>query len=233
MRSGVVFEADELRAYNAATGWDPAAPSDRPVGLRWFFRNTAASADPHGTPFRYVSANTDLLGWAIERATGKTFAALVSELLWQPMGAEDSAAITLDPQGLARCSGGICATARDLARIGQLLADGGRRADQVIISPEWIDDILENGDRQAWKDGEWAKLFAYRNMSYRGGWYVVDDEPKTLFAMGIHGQNLFVDRANRLVIAKLSSQGAPVDVAAWALTHQAVSEIRRCLLVET
>jgi hypothetical protein len=47
--------------------------------------------------------------------------------------------------------------------------------------------------------------------------------------MGIHGQNLFVDRTNRLVIAKVSSQGTPIDNLATALTHRAVAEIRNCL----
>ena len=121
-------------------------------------------------------------------------------------------------------------TTRDLARLGQLMVQGGRCGEQAIIPAAWIDDIRQNGDRQAWKDGEWAKLLAYRTMSYRGGWYVIDDEPKTLFAMGIHGQNLFVDQANRLVIAELSSQGSPVDLPAWRLTHQALPELRRCLL---
>jgi CubicO group peptidase (beta-lactamase class C family) len=230
MRTGVVFDAEQLRGYGAATGWDPIAIGEGPSDLRGFFAQTAGAANPHGGPFRYFSANTDLLGWALERATGKSFAALASELLWQPMSAEHGAAVTLDHHGLARCTGGICSTARDLARVGQLMVQRGRLADRAIIPSEWLDDLSNNGDRQAWKDGEWAKLFAYHNMSYRGGWYVVDDEPRMLFAMGIHGQNLFVDQANRLVIVKLSSQGMPVDVAAWALTHRAVAEIRRCLL---
>ena len=50
-----------------------------------------------------------------------------------------------------------------------------------------------------------------KNMRYRSGWYVIDDAPQILFAMGIHGQNLFVDRANRIVIAKVSSQNQPID----------------------
>jgi hypothetical protein len=47
--------------------------------------------------------------------------------------------------------------------------------------------------------------------------------------MGIHGQNLFVDRINRIVIAKLSSQALPLDAARMALTMQAVSQIRAFL----
>jgi hypothetical protein len=48
--------------------------------------------------------------------------------------------------------------------------------------------------------------------------------------MGIHGQNLFVDRVNRLIIAILPSQGVPVDLPAWMLTHAALPELRRCLI---
>ena len=66
-------------------------------------------------------------------------------------------------------------------------------------------------------------------MRYRGGWYVVDDQPGLLFAMGIHGQHLFVDRAAGLVVAKLSCQEAALDERASRLTYRAVAEIRRCL----
>jgi hypothetical protein len=47
--------------------------------------------------------------------------------------------------------------------------------------------------------------------------------------MGIHGQNLFVDRKNEIVIAKLSSQAIPLDAARMAQTMRAVSDIRRRL----
>jgi hypothetical protein len=99
-----------------------------------------------------------------------------------------------------------------------------------VISSALIDDIANNSDRAAWKRGEFAPFFGGLDMSYRSGWYVIHDEPAMLFAMGIHGQNLFVDRSNHLVIAKRSSQGAPIDQQTSALTHRAVAEIRRCLV---
>ena len=87
------------------------------------------------------------------------------------------------------------------------------------------------GDHEAWRTGQWATNFASisKNMRYRSGWYVIDDAPQILFAMGIHGQNLFVDRANQIVIAKVSSQSQPVDPQAIWLTHKAVAEFARCL----
>jgi hypothetical protein len=47
--------------------------------------------------------------------------------------------------------------------------------------------------------------------------------------MGIHGQNLFVDRANDIVVAKLSSQAAFFDYQATLLTHRAFVALRKFL----
>ena len=230
MRTGVVLDAAQGHAYVAAANWDPVEPADASWNLHAFFTGLSAPHADHGGPFRYVSANTDLLGWVIERAAGRSVATLLSTLLWQPMGAAVEAAITLDRAGAARCTGGLCASARDFARLGQLVAQGGRREGVAIVPEAWIEDIAHNGDRNAWRKGEFAAAFGLRAMSYRSGWYVTHDEPTVISAMGVHGQNLFVDRANRIVVAKLSSFASPIDGAASALTHRAVDEIRRCLL---
>ena len=47
-----------------------------------------------------------------------------------------------------------------------------------------------------------------------------------LFGFGIHGQNLFVDCAGEIVIAKFSSQAAPLDAARIARTTELVGRIR-------
>jgi CubicO group peptidase (beta-lactamase class C family) len=229
MRTGVALGPRQLNAYDTASGWVPAKGSKQ--GLHAFFAQMTAPRRDHGGPFAYVSANTDLLGWVSERAAGQSFAALAQSLLWGPMGAEDGAYITLDPKGAPRCTGGLCATARDFARIGQLMADGGRREDRQVAPRGWIEDICRNGDHTAWADGEWGKLFSFaaNRMSYRSGWYVIDDAPQILFAMGVYGQNLFIDRANGIVVAKLSSLSKPVDYAAITLTHRAISQIFKLL----
>ncbi|MDR3466234.1 MAG: serine hydrolase [Xanthobacteraceae bacterium] len=232
MRTAVELDEAEHARYAAAANWDEIAPGTA-LGLHDFFA-TLPSPSPghaHGGPFRYVSVNTDLFGWVIARATGKSFAELASNLLWRRMGAADGAFITIDRAGAPRCTGGLCATARDFARLGQLVLDGGARGDDAVVPAAWIDDIARGGDRDAWHTGEWGQAFApiSRAMSYRSGWYVIHDAPPLMFAMGIHGQNLFVDRANRMVIAKLSSQADRIDHRALLLTHRAVAEFRQCL----
>ncbi len=227
MRAGVVLSPEEQRAYDLATNWEPAQATPREANLRDFFHTLSGPSAQGGAPFRYVSANTDLLGWVIERATGGTIAHLLEEHLWKPMGAEFPAYVTLDQAGLARCAGGICASARDFARLGQLFLTQGKSAERQVLPPTVIDDICHNADRSAWAAGEWGKVFSTisKNMGCRSGWYVVGDGPQRIFAMGIHGQGLFVDLENGVVAAKFSSWKKPNDPIPFLATHKAFARL--------
>lgn len=226
MRAGVAFDEDYLATtgpivdYRKATGWNPLAPGEAASGLRSFYQVLRRSDGAHGGRFHYVSPNTDLLGLVIETATGRRYAELMSELVWKPLGAERSAYITVDRLGASRAAGGICVTLRDLARVGQWL---------IEHPTPWIDDIERNGDRAAWAAGSFVEFFPGLPMRYRSKWYVLEGAAPLLFGFGIHGQNLFVDRANQLVIAKLSSQALPIDAARIALTMRFVSQLRKAL----
>lgn len=230
MRADPGLDAAQLQAYAIASGWEDVSADAVPRGLHAFFAGLPPARGRIDTPFRYLSSSTDLLGRVIERATGRSFADNVSALLWQPMGAEDGACITLDRDGGPRTTGGLCATLRDFARIGQVMVDGGMNGAVRVLPAAWLDDIAHNGDREAWAKGEFAEGFAGLSMRYRSNWYVIDNAPQLLFAMGIHGENLFVDRANRIVIAKFSSQPEPLDRTMIRLTQFAAQRIRMCLL---
>lgn len=231
MRIGIQFDEAQQLAYDEATGWQPTKSGAPSLGLHAFFAGLSGPSQPHGGAFRYVSAHTDLLGWVIERTTGQSIPTLLSGLLWAPLQVEQDAGITLDAQGAPRCSGGFCATARDFARVGQLLVNRGRCGDAQVVRPALMEDLERNGDRAAWSSGEWGAAFSRisKSMSYRSGWYSTDGPPQTIFAMGVYGQNLFVDSSNRIVVAKFSSWAEPTDYRALGLTHMALGEIRRCL----
>src|SRR5271166_1877565 len=208
MRAGVAFDPGE-------------APSD----LRSFYRAMTERDGPHGGRFHYVSPNTDLLGWVVERATGRRYADLISELIWRPMGAARSAYITVDRLGAPRAAGGICATVRDLALVGQLIANAGTRGGNQILPRVWLDDMAAGGDPQAWSAGDFAAYIP--GARYRSKWYIDDSDGPLLFGLGIHGQYLFVDAARQLVVAKVSSQELPLDAARITATLWAVTAVRR------
>ena len=93
-------------------------------------------AHPHGTIYYYASPNTDMLGLVIEAAVGQRFHAYLADRLWGPMGARGAAYVTVERVGAARAAGGICVTARDLARFGQLVLDGGLTRDGRELIPQ-------------------------------------------------------------------------------------------------
>ena len=226
MRAGVAFEEDYLATsgtiveYRKATGWNALGPGDAPGDLHSFYKVLTERDGPHGGRFHYISTNSDLLGWVLERATGRRYADLMSELVWQRIGAERSAYITVDRLGAPRCAGGMCVTVRDLARVGQWMLEQ---------PSAWIADIERNGERSAWNAGSFAAYFPGLPMRYRSQWYVLEGQAPLVFGLGIHGQNLFIDRANQLIVAKLSSQAMPLDAARIALTLRFVSQLRKAL----
>ena len=231
MRFNPDFSQGELERYQASASLSPSSPHElKPAGLHAFFASLSGGRRAYGDgPFRYISANTDLLGWLIERASGASLAETLSEVLWRPMGAEQPASLVTDHLGAAWCTGGLCATARDVARIGQLMVDGGARDGLQVLPKALIEDIAANGDAKAWAEGEFAQAFGRMPLRYRDCWYVADSAPQLLFAMGVYGQNLFVDRANRLVVVQMSSQPVRIPVDMAGLIHMAVPTFRRLL----
>jgi len=212
MCAGVLFDEDyeatsgPIIDYRQSTNWNPPEPGQPPTDLRSFYHTLTDSDGPHDGRFHYVSPNTDLLAWIIERASGQRYADLMSTHLWQPLGAERSAYITVDRLGAPRAAGGMCVTARDLARVGQLIVQGGRRDGTQIVPAAWLDDLATGGSRAAWDQGSFVEHYPGYAMRYRSQWYISENEPPLLFAMGIHGQHLFIDIRNQIVIAKMSSQ---------------------------
>ncbi len=210
MRTGVAFRETytaldaEVRVMERSMGWRPAQPGD-PAGA-YAYLATLGSAGPHGGEFSYRSADSDMLGWACERVSGLRVADLISALIWQPIGAEADAEITCDPLGTAIPDGGISATARDLARFGQMLVDDGAAQGQAVVPAAWLADVRhpEPGVREA---------FARTDNEYvlPGGWYrsqfwvIPGPGGPVLVCLGIHGQLIYADRAARTVVVKMSS----------------------------
>jgi CubicO group peptidase (beta-lactamase class C family) len=193
--------------YRRSMLWNPSAPNSEPENLASFLVTLQKAERPHGGPFYYASPNADLLGVVIERVTGARFADLVSELIWKPMGAKGDANITVDSIGTPRTAGGVSVTARDLARLGELLRNGGARDGRQIVPESWIRDMQENGDAEAWQQGRNVDL---PNGRYRSRWYQSGEADGAFCAIGIHGQWLYVDPSTETVIVKLSSHPEPL-----------------------
>jgi CubicO group peptidase (beta-lactamase class C family) len=230
MRSGINHD-DASPGYRNATGFNPLEPGEKPTNLHAYIPTIHDSISApidglDGPPYAYISANVDLLGWVIERATGKRFAEVLSEYLWQPMGAESEAWVALDRGGNARTAAAVCATVRDIARLGQVVCQN----DQGIVPETWLGDILNNGSQAAFAAG--PEKDAYKgvldSVTYRSCWFV-DQSSHILMASGINGQLLLVDRKNGVVMAKTSSQPEKTVMEKIRLSIRAFKEFTRIM----
>ncbi|MFN3549520.1 MAG: serine hydrolase domain-containing protein [Mesorhizobium sp.] len=193
--------------YRRAMLWNPEHEAGCEETLDEVLVSLPKAAHPHGARFHYASPDTDLLGLVIERATGTRYHAYLADRLWRHIGARGASNVTVDRAGTARAAGGISVTARDLARFGQMMLDGGAVGGRQVVPAGWIEDIRSNGDRQAWVNGDFAGLFGKGR--YRSCWYDTGDAHRSMAAIGIHEQWIWIDPVRRVVLVKLSSRPEP------------------------
>ena len=186
--------------YMAAGGFAPPAPGVVVPASIYDFLRTLQKEGEHDQGFAYKSVNTEVLAWVIQRASGMRLPELLSDRIWQKIGAEQNAAMLLDRNGTPSGGGGLNATLRDLARVGEMMRLEGRFNGQQIVPAEVIKDIAAGADRAKFAKGGYATL---SNWSYHNMWWVSDQG--YYMARGIYGQALYVDPVHELVIARFGS----------------------------
>lgn len=240
MRAGTRFDENyenpdaDARIYEQVYQWRPRGTQGMPLDALSYFK-TLGNDGEHGGDFRYRSILTDVLAWVLERASGARFHELVSAALWQPMGAEFDAEITLDAHGSAMADGGISASLRDLGRLGLLYlagtADLGRTAGRPDVVPAaWVADTVRGASdgARAFAAGDNPPGFP-AGAHYRNGWWIRDAAAPFLHGSGIYGQNLFVHGPTGTVVVKFSAWSSPLDREALWSTARAVVTIGQAL----
>lgn len=133
----------------ASLGWLPktdAMPQPVIEDDTYAFLTTLERRRAPGTRREYASINTTMLGWLIERVTGKPIATVLSDEIWSHMGAESDAMIVVNRHGIPVAHGGMTMTLRDLARFGLLFTEHWRLvSDKRIISDAHLHGILDGG----------------------------------------------------------------------------------------
>jgi CubicO group peptidase (beta-lactamase class C family) len=231
MRSGVKFDEDylapdsEVAQLDRASGWKPRRDAADTRSIKGLILSLQTER-PHGSSFLYRSIETEVLGWIISKVAGQAYATFLSNALWQGMGAETDATVTIDHEGTALADGGLNATLRDYARFGQLFLDMGARGTRQIVPEAWV-MACRTGDVEAFRPNYAERFVAYPNAAYSKQWWVLDTKSGLHQARGIYGQLIHVDPARRLVVAKLSSWPDPVNDALSGTTLRAIDAIGR------
>jgi CubicO group peptidase (beta-lactamase class C family) len=172
---------------------------------------------PAGTHWNYNTAETDLLGILVQRATHRSLAAYLSQAIWQPYGmAADAYWIKDECDGSDTGGSGLSATLADYARLGQFMLEGGRIDGKPMIAEAWLQGAVR---RQTGVDE------ADRGYGYL--WWT--DEDGSYAAIGIFGQLVYVDPARKLVIAQVAAWPQATSKALMAARRDFVATIKRAV----
>ena len=191
-----------FRLQDCAIGWTDAdyCPKNGPIGLYEFLPTVGREKSKLGT-FSYRSGSTNVIGWVLEAVTKQPLAELISEHIWQPMGAEFDANITVDEGGFVLADHGISATLRDLGRMGLLVLNDGKAFGNEVIPSKFIQDIRGQQGDPKWP---YPGLGGYKPY-YRSFWWGEGNPGGDISGYGIHGQFVRVVPEAGLVITMYST----------------------------
>lgn len=189
MSSGVVFNEDYLD-FNSDIN-----KMGRVLALGGSMDTFAASLDERfvepGTVWQYVSIDTHVVGMVIRGATGRTIPELLTEKIFSKMGFEADPYYVSDGYGVAFVLGGLNLRARDYARFGQMIANGGAWNGQQIVPRAW----LAASTKPSANTATGKPAYGYQ-------WWIHQGASAGEFnAQGVYGQYIFIDTARDVVIA--------------------------------
>ncbi|BCW88789.1 6-aminohexanoate-dimer hydrolase [Alphaproteobacteria bacterium SO-S41] len=200
----------EVFDYARAAGMTRRPPDYSGPEIVYDFLRTLKKEGPHGEGFAYKTVSTEVLGWIVKRVTGKPLATLVSERIWSRIGTEEDAYFMIDTAGTEIGGGGLNATLRDIARVGELMRNRGAWNGEQIIPAAVIDDIAKGSSQEAFSKGGYTTLPGW---SYRNMWWVSHNPHGAYMARGIYGQSIFVDPKAEMVITRLGSHTIAANTA--------------------
>jgi CubicO group peptidase (beta-lactamase class C family) len=216
----------DVWAMRRANGMAPPEPGAQPTSLLEYL-TTQEKQGEHGRVFAYKTVNTDVLAWVVRRVSGQSLSSLLSERIWQPMGAEEDAFYTVDRLGIESGGGGLNTTVRDLARFGEVMRNRGHYNGRQIVPASVVDDIAGGADPAKFAPAGYATLPGW---SYRNQWWVSHNAHGAYMARGIHGQSIYVDPKAEMVIARYASHPAAGNVANDPVTLPAFMAVAKALM---
>jgi CubicO group peptidase (beta-lactamase class C family) len=164
--------------------------------------NRLEAVEEPGKKYAYKSGDTQVLGFLLQAATGRSLSELAEEKLWKPLGAEQKAEWSVDKQGgmeKAYCC--FFSNALDFARLGNLYLHNGIWKGDTIVPPAYVRASLTPNGLPKSTDGKKVDFFGYH-------WWLMPDYKgqQVFYARGILGQYIIVVPEKNLVIVRLGKE---------------------------
>ncbi|MGG3046434.1 serine hydrolase [Bacillus anthracis] len=195
------LENQDAQLYLASNILPRGKNYDGPMKIYDMLQEAKETAPP-GSVFSYNNGSTETLAWIIRTITGKSLAENVSERIWSQIGMEENAYYVTDETKIEQASAGLNATARDMARFGQLLLNNGEYNGKQIL-PSSITEDIKNVQQGELAIGPGASI------SYHNQWWIPHNEQGAFEVLGSYGQTLYIDPKANMVIVHFSSNATP------------------------
>ena len=191
----------DIQQFGFAAGFQKPRPGVPHSECLYDYLPTLRKKGEHGVDFHYVTANSEVLGWIIERVANARIDDLLGERVYQHLGADRDAFYVTDPVGKAVAGGGLCITAPDLLRLGLLMQRDGEWNGRRIVPASVVAGLKAGGTP---RPSLWGNETGGTDYSYRSQWYFQRPD-QLMYAQGIHGQMVFVSMQHDAVMVVNSS----------------------------
>ncbi len=201
--------------------WNEDAPGDENTETQMedapdlvrFVLERPVAAEP-GTVWVYNGGATSLLARIVSRGTGMPIEDFARAKLFGPLGIEDVEWVT-DYYGVPWANSGLRLRPRDLAKVGQLVLDGGRWQGVQVVPEDWI----AASTRPSMQAGDWGCGYGYQ-------WWLCKTSSgiEVVEGAGRGGQELLILPSEDLVYAATGGDYRNPDAweAPWRVLEEAV-----------
>lgn len=202
----------EIWQYAVAMGMLPKKPDYTGLEtIREALANLQLASD--SKDFLYTTPITDVVNWVLERVTERKFADNLKHFIWDQYGMERDAYVVVDKTGTEVASGGLCMGLRDAARIGQVLAHDGEYNGFKLLEDDVIDELVHADATypERYQTSLQAKQRGRETWYYKDQVWVMNTEDEDFAFIGVHGQIVYVNRKQNVVIVKQGSNDVAAD----------------------
>ena len=165
-------------------------------------------AAPPGSVNNYSTGETQVAAEIVYNAVKKPLAQYLSEKIWSRLGMEARANWWLDsPDGVEIGGSGISATLRDYGRLGMFIMNDGVVDGQQLLPAGWV---AEAGSPKVLSTGN--------PVNYGYLWWIPGGQSGAdgaFYGNGIMGQQLYVNRKEKVVIVVWGAQTNPTGAGTF------------------
>ncbi|MFA8451079.1 MAG: serine hydrolase domain-containing protein [Bacteroidales bacterium] len=170
-----------------------------------------AVPEPDKKGFFYCNLSSLLLTWVLEEATNMPMEEYFNSRLWKPLRTNYNASWILDSKKNHFPLGFCCLniTVYDLALFGRLYINNGEVDNKQVIPSFWVEE--------AFNPNSFSNLDEQK-YEYKHSWRI-GEKGKQIFAKGLKGQYLFIDREKNIMIVRV---GGSMKKTNWGQIFQEI-----------